>query len=559
MATIYHGDFNDSYPDSIAKKKKIADWPVVYVLNNDNEAYIGETVNMQNRSEQHLKNPDKQRMTKVHVITDDTFNKSVILDLESFLIKYAASDKKYDLLNGNGGVSNHNYYDKKHYEDQFDEIWEQLRKQKLARHTIDEIEASDLFKYSPYKALSPDQYRAMTSILVGLYMEELQGRSSCTVVQGGPGTGKTVLAVYLLKLLADNNTNGQFDIEMDEAPEEFIEKHENLSATFKGMKIGMVVPMQALRKTISGVADHIRNLDKSMILKPTDVVNEKYDLLIVDEAHRLHRRKALSQYPKHDSINEALDLGKDGTELDWILACSKHQILFYDRNQSVRPSDIQPQDIEALLKSSSEERVVSQYSLETQFRCKAGDAYIRYIGRILSNDPPESRESFEGYDFRLFNDPNDLITSIKALEDKEKLCRTVAGYAWEWKSKKDKKAYDFDFNGKQYRWNSTLLDWVNSDKAIDEIGCIHTIQGYDLNYAGVIIGPDVYYDKVTREIKISQKDYKDSLGRTVDGDMELLRRQILNVYYTLLTRGTKGTYVYACDDALREYLSKYIP
>ena len=124
MATIYHGDFNDSYPDSIAKKKKIADWPVVYVLNNDNEAYIGETVNMQNRSEQHLKNPDKQRMTKVHVITDDTFNKSVILDLESFLIKYAASDKKYDLLNGNGGVSNHNYYDKKHYEDQFDEIWE---------------------------------------------------------------------------------------------------------------------------------------------------------------------------------------------------------------------------------------------------------------------------------------------------------------------------------------------------------------------------------------------------------------------------------------------------
>ena len=131
----------------------------------------------------------------------------------------------------------------------------------------------------------------------------------------------------------------------------------------------------------------------------------------------------------------------------------------------------------------------------------------------------------------------------------------VAGYAWEWKSKSDKSAYDIILNDKGYRWNSTSTDWINSENAVNEIGCIHTVQGYDLNIAGVIFGEDIYYDNETGMIRINPKKYYDSLGKTKDS--EKLKEYIIHIYETLMTRGINGTYVYACDPALREYLRRF--
>ena len=546
--------FNEAYPELISKDKSISDWPVVYILNNKDEAYVGETVNMPNRAAQHYANETRRRLNTVNVIKNDTFNKSVILDLESYLIKYMSADGKFSLQNGNGGISDHDYYERKSYEEHFETIWEMLKKKGLVSHTIDQIENSDLFKYSPYKALSVDQYNTMLSILSNISDDIKAGRKSASVVSGGPGTGKTVLAVYLLKLLADNNVNGVLLPDSEDAPEEIVQKLEEIGNTLRGLKVGLVIPMQALRKTINGVAKSIRNLDNSMILKPTDVAEQHYDILIVDEAHRLHRRKALSQYPKHDEINRKLGLGLEGTELQWIKECSSYQIFFYDSHQSVRPCDVSSDEFNEFLKTD----YTKTYVLDTQFRCQGGDEYIKYIADILSNDPPKVKKEFEGYDLRLFDDANEMIKCIKEKDKEFGLCRNVAGYAWEWVSKKDKTRHDFEFNKRMYHWNSKLVDWVNSENAVNEIGCIHTIQGYDLNYVGVIIGKDIWYDPVTGKIQIDKKNYYDQIGKTVDGDMDLLRNQILNVYYTLLTRGIRGTYVYVCDDELREYFKQYI-
>jgi DUF2075 family protein/DNA replication protein DnaC len=508
---------------------------------------------MPKRAAQHLMNEERRRLDTINVIRNDEFNKSAILDLESFLIKYMSSDEKYVLQNGNGGISNHNYYDKERYESQFENIWEMLRGKKLTKHTLAQIENSDLFKYSPYKALSTDQYRVMFSILVGLCEHIRNGSKSATIVNGSPGTGKTVLAVYLLKRLADCNAGEPIIAEDEDIPEDSFPLNTYITETLKGLTVGLVVPMQALRKTITGVASKIRNIDSSMILKPTEVANKHFDILIVDEAHRLHRRKALSQYPIHDNINRKLGLGVDGTELDWIRECSDHQIFFYDAKQSVRPCDVSPNDFDKFI----HDHQTSMYTLTTQFRCKAGEEYIKYIGSILSGTASEKKH-FEGYELKLFGDPNQMISQIKEREKEYGLSRTVAGYAWPWVSKKDKEKPDFVFGDQGYKWNTKLVDWVNSPTAIDEIGCIHTIQGYDLNHVGVIIGRDIRYNAELGIIEIDKSNYHDHIGLTVDGDMDLLRRQILNVYYTLLTRGICGTYIYICDEPLRKYFEKCV-
>ena len=115
-------------------------------------------------------------------------------------------------------------------------------------------------------------------------------------------------------------------------------------------------------------------------------------------------------------------------------------------------------------------------------------------------------------------------------------------------------------DGLSFKWNSTDKNWVNSPNVANEIGCIHTVQGYDLNYCGVIFGKEIDYDLQNKKFIINKSEYKDNLGRQRILDQEeLLRDFILNIYSTLLTRGIIGTYIYAYNDGMREYLKQYIP
>ena len=224
--------------------------------------------------------------------------------------------------------------------------------------------------------------------------------------------------------------------------------------------------------------------------------------------------------------------------------------MFYDSGQSIRPADIDRE----LFKSIIEKHKCEELTLKSQLRCCGGNDYIEYVKAVLEGRA-EKRKEFADYELRLFDDANEMIVEVQNRDAEMGLCRTVAGYAWQWVSQKDKSASDIVFDGKGYQWNSKATDWINSEKATDEIGCIHTVQGYDLNVAGVILGNDVKYDPQNNKIVVDKANYMDSLGKTTDSDA--LEKYIINIYETLMTRGIKGTYVYACDGALREYLKKY--
>ena len=155
------------------------------------------------------------------------------------------------------------------------------------------------------------------------------------------------------------------------------------------------------------------------------------------------------------------------------------------------------------------------------------------------------------------------------------LARLVAGYAWQWQSDPKKQGmtsiplaerpYDIEIGGRRWRWNSAPTDWINSPPAIDEIGSIHTVQGYDLNYAGVIIGRDLQFEQDTGAIRFDRANYYDRKGlennrkRGLVYSAEDIERYVKNIYAVLLTRGIRGTFVYVCDEPLREHLRQFIP
>ena len=174
-------------------------------------------------------------------------------------------------------------------------------------------------------------------------------------------------------------------------------------------------------------------------------------------------------------------------------------------------------------------------------------------------------KNFSGYDFRMFDDVAEMWAQIELRDAEVGLSRVVAGYAWKWKTRHDKTAFDIELDGVQLRWNSTQVDWIASPHSLEEVGSIHTVQGYDLNYAGVIIGPDLRYDSSERRLFVDRGSYFDTKGKENNevlgkkyNDEDLLRF-IRNIYAVLLTRGILGTYVYVCDPALREYLREFIP
>ena len=151
-----------------------------------------------------------------------------------------------------------------------------------------------------------------------------------------------------------------------------------------------------------------------------------------------------------------------------------------------------------------------------------------------------------------------LLTRLKLRNEEVGLARMIAGYSWKWISNKDDSLLDIEIENTKLRWNSTNIDWVNSPNAINEVGCIHTTQGYDLNYSGIIFGNEISYSKEKDEIIIKEENYFDANGKQSIKDPSELKEFIINIYKTILLRGIKGTYVYACDKNLREYLSSHI-
>jgi DUF2075 family protein len=578
---------NVEITDWAALDHRNTNWPVVYVLDDADssvseakskgkglkDVYVGESRNAEARIRQHLVSADKKHLRNVHVVVDATFNKSVCLDLESYLIRMLAGDGACKVLNRNGGIVDADYYDRELYRENFSEIFERLRGEGVFTRSIPEIENSDLFKLSPFKELTQDQAIAVEGILEGLFEDRKAGKSGTIVVQGDPGTGKTVVGIYLLKLVADIKAGAPAEeVDSDSMFSEFF--NDGHSALAADLKFGLVVPQQSLRESIKRVFKKTPGLNPDMVMTAFDVgmADEHFDLLVVDESHRLNQRAnqaSAAQNTRFREINEKL-FGQDDpskTQLDWIHAKSTNQILLLDAAQSVRPADLPPEVLHDLVTEAK--GADRHHPLLSQMRVRAGSDYVAYVRRILGpSDAAEGQAqaaTFGDYDFRMFDDIADMHAEILHREVEVGLSRLVAGYAWPWNSKVDKSAYDIEIDGSKFRWNSTQRDWIASPKSREEVGSIHTVQGYDLNYAGVIIGPDLCYDADARRIVFNRASYFDMKGKEnnprlgkVYTDVDLLQF-VRNIYAVLLTRGIRGTYVYVCNPGLREYLRAFIP
>jgi len=509
MADIQTFTFDRTGFESVKKFPLGRDWPVVYIIENDREVYIGETTSMHNRSKQHYENEDRVRLKRLHVIIDEEYNKSATLDLESQLIQYFSAEGTLRLQNGNKGLVNHNYFDRDRYRAKLETIWKKLQELLLVKRELNEIENSELFKYSPYKALTEDQ----AAVAEELFDVVVTGKTGAHIVNGGPGTGKTILATYLVKLLKEDSKT-------------------------KDLEVGLVISMTSLRQSIKDAFSYVSGLSANMVIGPSEVADKKYDLLIVDEAHRLRQRRNLTNYRSHDAMNQRLGLGPNGTELDWVLKCSKQQILFYDENQNIRPTDVHSDHFKKLN--------ATHHFLTSQLRVKGGEKYIEFINCIFEGKELKDTQ-FSNFDFQIYDDVAQLVTDIKNKNNELGLCRVVAGFAWPWVSRGKPDATDINIGGVKLRWNSTTSNWVNSSNAINEVGCIHTIQGYDLNYVAKS-------DRLT----VDEDKYEDRNGWRGITDPNELERYIINIYKTLMTRGMRGCYVYFVNKETEKYFKNKI-
>lgn len=530
-------------------------WPVVYVLNGNKkkQAYIGESTNIIARINTHLSNTEKNKLNSLELISSDKFNKSAALDIESNLIRYLAADGQFELLNSNLGIANHNYYQKNElYKEIFENIWDELRSKGVAKHSLPYLNNSDIFKYSPYKTLSIEQEQGLNSILQCL----LDKSSNRVIAEGGAGTGKTILAIYLFKLLLSDDS-----IYMDELDDSSTSILQSLVNKFKeeypDPKIALVVPMTSFRTTLKKAFKHIKGLSSKMVISPSEAAKSNFDLLVVDESHRLRRRVNLGAYfGWFDKNCELLGLDKYScSELDWMLLKSKKTVLFYDNQQSIKPSDVLPADVDKL--KQDPRTIITQ--LKSQFRSKGGNQYSEFVNNLFEVAlEPDSIFNHKDYELTLYESLPDMIADIQAYDKQYGLSRLVAGYAWPWKSQNDKTVFDIEIEDVKLRWNSTNIDWINTENSINEVGCIHTTQGYDLNYTGIILGPEITFNPIKNEIVIIKENYFDKNGKQSITDPEELKQFIINIYKTILLRAIRGTYIYVCDPALRHYLSQHV-
>ncbi len=308
MFKIIEGNFKDG---QYSNEEYLDNWPLLYILENGKQAYIGESTHAKTRMTQHTTVEEKRIFDRVHFIYSKFFNQSVTFDYESKLIQYIVADELFQVTNKNSGIADKQYYQKKEYDEKFEVLWKKLQKEKLVKHSLEEIENSDLFKYSPYKELNDSQRQAVEEILLKIK----DGSINRVVVNGMPGSEKTIVAVYLMKYLAD-------------------------SEEYEGKEIGFVVPQTSLRKTMKMIFKSIYGLTPSQVISPSDVTKKKYDILLVDEAHRLHQYKNISYMGTFKQNCEKLGLTTEADELDWVLKQTNCAVLFYDSMQVVGPSGI---------------------------------------------------------------------------------------------------------------------------------------------------------------------------------------------------------------------------
>ena len=348
------------------------------------------------------------------------------------------------------------------------------------------------------------------------------------IVDGGPGTGKSVLAINLLSRFTGQGLNARY-VTKNAAPRAVYEAR--LTGHLKKSRISTL---------FTGSGSFVSTNDN------------EYDMLIVDEAHRLGLKSGLYRNLGENQIKE-------------IINGSKLSIFFIDELQKIHIHDA---GSKAMIRTMANQlgATVTETNLVSQFRCGGSNEFLGWLDTFLYDTGKLSpySEDPEKFEFRVFDDPAKMHEAIQTKNAQGEKSRMVAGYCWDWVSKKQKHLNDIVLNNGAYaaQWNLTEHGslWIEREDSISEIGCIHTCQGLEVDYIGVIIGPDLRFENGELVCDVSQRAKTDA---SIKGIKKMSREDpekaaalgkelILNTYRTLMTRGMKGCYIYCTDPTLRD-------
>ncbi|MBD9436443.1 DUF2075 domain-containing protein [Pseudoxanthomonas sp. PXM03] len=349
-------------------------------------------------------------------------------------------------------------------------------------------------------------------------------RKQVVIVKGGPGTGKSVVAVNLLVALTKRGQVTKY-VSKNAAPRAVYAK--KLAGQVRRVEVGNMFSGSG------GFHDAEPNV---------------FDTLVVDEAHRLNAKSGLYGNLGENQVME-------------LIRSAKCTIFFVDDDQIVTLADI-GHTRELMHWANAAGAEITTLELSSQFRCGGSDGYIAWLDNWLGiRETANTDFDRDSFDFRIVESPVELHSLIREKNKLNNRSRVVAGYCWDWKSKKDSAAYDIvipEF-GYQAQWNLSVDGslWIMAENSVEEVGCIHTCQGLELDYVGVIIGRDLTITDGTLVRNASRRSKQD---RSVFGHKTKLKSDptiqhkleaiISNTYKTLLSRGLKGCYVYCVDPSL---------
>ena len=376
-----------------------------------------------------------------------------------------------------------------------------------------------------------DDQKVVFETAIRLAKKSSEKLKKVLIVEGGPGTGKSVVAINLLVALTERQHVAKY-VTRNSAPRQVYEA--KLTGAFKK----------------SHISNMFSGSGSFYAARPNS-----YDCLIVDEAHRLSEKSGMFSHLGENQIKE-------------IIKASKLSVFFIDEDQKVTLKDIG--DKEEIRRWAAEMKAeVTELNLESQFRCNGSDGYLAWLDNTLQirETANETLETSD-YEFRVVDSPAELHELIRHKNKAKNKARMVAGYCWKWVSKKDPSMKDIVIGSYKATWNlvSDGQAWIIKPDSVNEVGCIHTCQGLEVDYIGVIVGPDLL---VRNGTIITSPKGRASGDKSIDSWKALVKENpgiantrldaiIKNTYRTLMTRGQKGCYVYFVDEETRQFFADRI-
>ena len=379
-----------------------------------------------------------------------------------------------------------------------------------------------------------DEQKTVLEKIIMATNDSLTGKKRVIVINGGPGTGKSVISINALARLTGQRLNARY-VTPNAAPR----------AVFEA-KLTNIFSKADIRSLFSGSGSF------------TETSAESFDTLIVDEAHRLKMKSGIFRNLGENQVKE-------------IIKSAHTSVFFIDEAQKVTWADVGEISMieeQAMLAGALVERL----ELTSQFRCGGSDDYMSWLDETLGIRAETAHYfSKDKFDFQIFDSPVELHMTIREKNKLNNKSRVVAGYCWDWISKDNPKLSDITIDKFGYKatWNLTSdgSEWIISPKSVDEVGCIHTCQGLEVDYIGVIIGRDLIAidgllktdpsarAKTDKSLAGYKKELKeDPISAQTKAD-EIIR----NTYRTLMSRGMKGCYIYFVDPATAEHFKKLLP